>query len=84
MVKSGAPLWRPGFRQFGSWVWTWHRSSGHAEEASYIAQPEALTTRVYNYALKGFGDEEEKKKKKKNKDWQQMLAEVPIFKKKNF
>ena len=23
-------LWRPGVRQFGSWVWTWHCSSSHA------------------------------------------------------
>ena len=32
----------PGFCQFGSWAWTWHRSSGHVEAASHIAQPEAL------------------------------------------
>ena len=41
---------------------TWHRSPGHAEAASHTAQPEALTTRIYNYVLGGFG---EKKKKKK-------------------
>ena len=40
---------------------TWHRSSGHAEVASYTAQPEALTTRIYNSVLGGFG---EKKKRK--------------------
>ena len=40
------------------------------------AQPEALTTRIYNYVLGGFGE------KKKKEDWQQMLAQVPIFKKK--
>ena len=44
-----------------------------------MPQPEALTTRIYNYVLGGFGEE---KKKKKN-DWQQMLAQVPIFKKRN-
>ena len=47
--------------------------------ASHIAQPEAFTTRIYNYVLGGFG---EKKKKKKKDDWQEMLAQVPIFKKK--
>ena len=29
--------------------------SGHAEAASHIAQPEALTTRIYVYVLGGFG-----------------------------
>ena len=41
-----------------------------------MAQPEGPTTRIYNYVLGGF---EEKKKKKK--DWQEMSAQVPIFKK---
>ena len=41
---------------------------------SRIAQPEALTTRIYNYVHRGFG---EKKKKKIGK---QILAQVPIFK----
>ena len=31
---------------------TWHHSSGHAEAASHIAQPEALTTVIYNYVLR--------------------------------
>lgn len=44
-------------------------------------QPEALTTRIYNYVLGGFGEKEEKKQTRK--DWQQMLARVPIFKKNN-
>ena len=38
-----------------------------------LAQPEALTTRIYNYVPGGFGE-----KKKKEEDWQQMLAQVPI------
>ena len=46
--------------------------------ASHIAQPEALTTKIYNYILGGFGE----RKKEKKEDWQQMLAQVPIFKKK--
>ena len=37
-------------------------------------------TRIYNYVLGGFG--EIKQKKKKKKDWPQLLAQVPIFKKK--
>ena len=49
----------------GSWVWTWHCSSGHAEAASHIAQPEGPTTRIYNYVLGGFGEEEKRKRKKK-------------------
>ena len=55
---------------------TWQRPSGHAEVASHIAQP-GPTTRIHNYVLVSF---EEKKKEKK--DWQQMLAQVPILKKK--
>ena len=42
-----------------------------------MAQPEALTTIIYNYVLGGF---EEKKKEKE--DWPQMLAQLSIFKKK--
>ena len=52
---------------------------GHAEAASHIAQPEGPTTRIYNCVLGGLG--EKKKKKKEKKDWQQMVAQVPIFKK---
>ena len=51
----------PGFRRFRSWPWTWHRSSSRAEAVSHKAQPEALTTRIYNYVLRGFG---EKKKER--------------------
>ena len=49
-----------GFHWFGSWTWTWHRSSGRPEAASHIAQQEALTTRVYNYVMGGFGEKEKK------------------------
>ena len=41
-----------------------------------IAQPEALTTRIFDCVLGDFGE----KKKGKKEDWQQMLAQVPIFK----
>ena len=52
-----------GSHRFRSWARTWHCSSGHAEVASYIAQPEGPTTRIYNYVLGGFEEEEEEKKK---------------------
>ena len=45
------------------------------------AQPEAPTTRIYNYVLGGFG--EKKKRKNKKEDWQQTLAQAPVFKNKN-
>ena len=51
----------PGFQWFRPWAWTWHHSSGHAEAASHIAQPEALTTRIYNHILQGFGEKIGKK-----------------------
>ena len=38
-----------------------HGSSGHAEGASYIAQPKGSTTRIYNYVLGGFGEKKAKK-----------------------
>ena len=44
-----------------------------------MPQLEGPTTRIYNYVLGGFGGEEEGKKKE---DWQQILAQVPILKKK--
>ena len=62
---------------FRSWEWTWHHSSSHVEVASHVTQQKDLQPRIYNYVLGGFAE----KKKKKN-DWQQMLAQVTIFKKK--
>ena len=59
----------------------WHCSSGHAEVASHIAQPEALTTRIYNYVL-GVEEALGRRRRRKKEDWQQMLARVPIFKEK--
>ena len=60
MVKfEPCALAAQGF-QFGSQEPTWHRSSGHAEAVSHIAQPEGPTTRIYNCVLGGFG---EKKKR---------------------
>ena len=68
----------PGFRQFGSWMRTWHHSSSHAEVASHIAQPEGPATRIYNCVLGDFG---EKRKKRKKEDWQHKLAQVPKLRK---
>ena len=42
-----------------------------------MPQLEGTTTKIYNYVLGGFG---EKKQNRKKKDWQQLLAQVPIFK----
>ena len=70
----------PGFLWFGSWARTWHHSSGHIEVASHVLQLEEPTTKIYNYILWGFG--EKKQKEKEEEDWQQLLAQVPIFKKK--
>ena len=67
----------PGFHGFRSWVRTWHRLSGHAEVASHIAQPEALTT--YNYVLGGFG---EKKKKEKRRLATDVSSGASLLKKK--
>ena len=49
---------------------------GTARQASHIAHPEALTTRIYNYVLGGFGEKENKKE-----DWQRLLAQVQSLKK---
>ena len=58
---------------------TWHSSSSHAEAVSHIPQLEGPTTKNTQLCTGGlWGAEEEEKKE----DWQQMLAQVPIFKKK--
>ena len=63
MVKfAHSPSAVQGFR-FRARAWAWHRSSGHAEVVSHIAQTEALTTRIYNYVLRGFGKKKKKKKR---------------------
>ena len=73
MLRFGGP----GFHQFSSQAQTWHRSSGHAEAASHMPQLEGHVTRIYNDVLGSFGE------KKKKKDWQDLLAQVSIFKKKS-
>ena len=78
-LNSRAPLRSLGFHCLGSWARTWHRSSGHAEVASHMPQLEGPTTKICYYVLEGFGEKKEKKEKKE--DWQQLLAQVLIFKK---
>ena len=56
---------------------TWHCLSGHIEAASHVPQLEGPTTKIYNYILGRWGEKQGGKKK----DWQQLLAQVPIFKK---
>ena len=44
-----------------------NRSSSHAEAASHIAELEGLTTRTYNYILRGFGEKKKEKRKIDNR-----------------
>ena len=65
-LSSHPPLWQPRVLQvFGSWVRTWHQSSGYAEAASHMPQLDALTVKIYNYVLGGFREKKKKKEKKK-------------------
>ena len=49
-----------------------------------MPQPEGPTTKryiyIYNYILGGFRGK--KQKKKEDEDWQQLLAQVPVFRRK--
>ena len=74
-LSSSAPVQGVGFRQFGSWAWTWHCSLGNAEAASHMPQLEGSTTKKYTTMYWGrFGGGKE--------DWHQLLAQMPIFNKK--
>ena len=75
-----APLRGSEFCSFGSWAGTRHHSSGHAEVAPHVPQIEGPTSEIYNYVLGGFGEKKQKEKNKKE-DWQQLLGQVPILKK---
>ena len=77
-LSSHAPLRGPRVSPVRILVMDTAQLISCAEVASHTAQPEGPTTRIYNYALGGFGE----KKKKEKDDWQQMLAQEPIFKKK--
>ena len=63
-LSSQAPLQQP--RVLPVWIlgWTWHPLIEPCRGSVPIAQPEALTTRIYNHVLGGFG--KKKKGKKKN------------------
>ena len=78
-VRSAAAA--EGFAGSDPWARTWHRSSGHGEAASHMPQLEGPATKIYNCVLGGYG---EVKQKKKKKDWQQLLAQVPILKKEGY
>ena len=62
-LRSCTPLWWPRVSPFGSWAQAWHRSSGHAEAASHIAEPEGPTTGTYNYVLGALGRRRRRRKK---------------------
>ena len=65
-VKFLCSTWAaPGFRRFGSWVQTWHRSPGHVEAASHLPQLEGPTTKIYIYVLGGLGRKSKKKRKRR-------------------
>ena len=71
-VAQGIARSNPGRR-------TWHPSSAHVEAVSHMPQLEGPAAKIYNYVLGGiWGDKAEIKKK----DWQQLLAQVPILGKK--
>ena len=66
-----------------SWARTWHCLSGHAETASRIAQPEGPAARICSYVLGALGRRRRRRRsrgrrRRKNKDWQQILAQVPM------
>ena len=64
-LSSCALLQRPRVSQVLILGMDMAHSSSHAETVSHIAHPEALTTRIYNYVLGGFGEKNRKKRKKK-------------------
>ena len=69
-----ALLRQPRVLLVGSWAQTWHHSSGHAEVASHIAQPEGPTAGIYNYVLRGLGE----KMGEKKDDWQHVSSGVNL------
>ena len=68
----------PGFHWFGSRMRIWHRSSGQAEVVSHNQKDLQLEYTTMYCGLWG-----EEKEEEEEKNWQHMLAQVPIFKKKN-
>ena len=60
-----APLWWPRVSLVRILGADMHHSSGHAEAASHMPQPEGPTTKIYNYVLGGFGEKKKKKRRKR-------------------
>ena len=58
----------PVFRRFESWVWTWHRSSSHAEAVSHMPQLEGPTTKNIQLCTGGLWGEKGKNFFKKIND----------------
>ena len=50
------------------------------EAVPHMPQAEGPATKIYNHVLGGFGEIKQEKKEKRR--WQQLLAQVPIFKEK--
>ena len=59
-LSSCTPLQRPRVLRFGSWVWTWARSSNHAEAASHMPQLEGPTTKNIQLCTRGLWGEKGK------------------------
>ena len=66
-LSSRTLLRGPGFHEFKSWAQTWHRSSGHTEEASHMPQLEGLTTKNAQLCTGGLWGEKGKIKSLKRK-----------------
>ena len=59
-LSSCTPFSGPGFRRFGSWAWTWHCSSSHAEVASHMPQLEGPITQNTQLCTGGLWEEKGK------------------------
>ena len=69
-LSSHTPLQGPRVSPVLILVQTWHHSSGHAEAASHLAQPEGPTARIQLCTGVGgrhWGEEEGGKKERKKK-----------------
>ena len=64
-LSSRAPLPWPRVSRLGSWVQTWHCSSGHIEAASHMPHLEGATTKNTQLCTGGLWGKEERGKKTK-------------------
>ncbi len=69
----------PVFRWFESWARTWHCSSGHAEAASHLPQPEGSTTEKYTTMYQGALGRKRKKIKSLKKKPRLVKRQLPLF-----